>query len=52
MNNYLIVGLVFINLLLIYYYNKKKIKNLFIRKKIKSVDLAEVDEIFFAIKKS
>jgi len=50
MNNYLIVVLVFINLLLIFYYNKKKIKNLFIRQKIKSVDLAEVDEIFLPLK--
>ena len=50
MNNYLIVGLVFINLLLIYYYNKKKIKNLFFKQKITSVDIAEVNEIFLPSK--
>jgi hypothetical protein len=46
MNNYFIVGLIFFNLLLIYYYNKKKLKNLFLKQKIKSVDLIEVNNIF------
>ena len=50
MNNYFIVGLIILNLLLIYYYNKKKIKNLFLKQKIKSVDLVEVNEIFLPSK--
>jgi predicted O-methyltransferase YrrM len=49
MNNYLLAGLIFLNFLLIYYYNKKKIKNFFI-KKIKSVDLEKVNEIFLPSK--
>ena len=52
MNNYILVGLVFFNLLLIYYYNKKIIKNLFFKQKIKSVDLVEVNEIFLPSKVS
>ena len=50
MNNYFIIGLIFLNLLLIYYFNKKKIKNFFFKKKVKSVDLAEVNEIFLPSK--
>ena len=50
MNNYLLAGLIFLNFLLIYYYNKKKIKNFFIKKKIKSVNLDEVNEIFLPSK--
>jgi len=50
MNNYIVAGLIFLNLLLIYYYNKKKIKDLFFKKKIKSVDLMEVNEIFLSSK--
>lgn len=50
MNNYIIVGLIFFNLLLILYFNKKKIKNLFLKQKIKSVDLIEVNKIFLPIK--
>jgi predicted O-methyltransferase YrrM len=50
MNNYFALGLIFLNLLLIYYYNKKKIKNLFFKQKIKSVDLVEVNEIFLPSK--
>ena len=50
MNNYFIVGLIILNLLLIYYYNKKRIKNLFFKQKIKSVDLVEVNEIFLPSK--
>ena len=50
MNNYFALGLIFLNLLLIYYYNKKKIKNLFFKQKIKSVDLVEVNEIFLRSK--
>ena len=50
MNNYFIVGLIILNLLLIYYYNKKRIKNLFFKQKIKSVDLMEVNEIFLPSK--
>ena len=46
MNNYFIAGLIFLNLLIIYYYNKKKIKNLFFKQKVKSVDLVEINEIF------
>ena len=46
MNNYFIAGLIFLNLLLIYSYNRKKIKNLLFKKKVKSVDLAEVNKIF------
>jgi predicted O-methyltransferase YrrM len=49
MNNYFIIGLVFSNLLLIYYYNKKKIKIFFSKKKIKSVDLGEVNNIFLPL---
>jgi predicted O-methyltransferase YrrM len=52
MNNYILVGLIFFNLLLIYYYNKKIIKNLFFKQKIKSVDLVEVNEIFLPSKVS
>jgi hypothetical protein len=52
MNNYTVVGLIFLNLLLIYYYNRKKIKNLFFKQKIKSVDLVEVNEIFLPFKES
>ena len=50
MNNYFIAGLIFLNLLLILYYNKKIIKNLFLKKKIKSVDLVEVNKIFLPSK--
>ena len=50
MNNYFILGLIILNLLLIYYYNKKKIKNLFFKQKIKSLDLVEVNEIFLPSK--
>jgi len=50
MNNYFIEGLIFLNLLIIYYYNKKKIKNLFFKQKITSVDIAEVNEIFLPSK--
>ena len=50
MNNYFITGLIFLNLLLILYYNKKIIKNLFLKKKIKSVDLVEVNKIFLPSK--
>jgi hypothetical protein len=50
MNNYIVAGFIFLNLLLIYYYNKKKIKDLFFKKKIKSVDLVEVNEIFLPSK--
>ncbi len=50
MNNYFIAGLIFLNLLIIYYYNKKKIKNLFFKQKITSVDIAEVNEIFLPSK--
>ena len=50
MNNYFIAGLIFLNLLLILYYNKKTIKNLFLKKKIKSVDLVEVNKIFLPSK--
>ena len=50
MNKYLFASLIFLNFLLIYYYNKKKIKNLFVKKKIKSVDLVEVNEIFLPAK--
>ena len=50
MNNYFIAGLIFLNLLTIYYYNKKKIKNLFFKQKITSVDIAEVNEIFLPSK--
>jgi len=50
MNNYLIFGLISLNLLLIYYYNKKKIKDLFFKQKIKSVDLVEINEIFLPSK--
>ena len=49
MNNYFIIGLVFSNLLLIYYYNKKKFKIFFSKKKIKSVDLREVNNIFLPL---
>jgi hypothetical protein len=49
MNNYFIIGLVFSNLLLIYYYNKKKIKIFLSKKKIKSVDLGEVNNIFLPL---
>lgn len=52
MNNYFVAGLIFLNLLLILYYNKKIIKNLFFKKKIKSVDLVEVNEIFLPSKDS
>ena len=52
MNNYFIAGLIFLNLLLILYYNKRIIKNLFFKQKIKSVDLAEVNEIFLPSKDS
>ena len=52
MNNYILLGLIFFNLLLIYYYNKKIIKNLFFKQKIKSVDLVEVNEIFLPSKVS
>jgi predicted O-methyltransferase YrrM len=50
MNNYFIVGLIILNLLLIYHYNKKKIKNLFFKQKIKSVDLVEVNDIYLPSK--
>ena len=50
MNNYFIVFLVFLNLFLIYHFNKKKIKNLFFKQKITSVDIAEVNEIFLPSK--
>ena len=50
MNNYFIAGLIFLNLLLILYYNKKIIKNLFFKQKIKSVDLVEVNKIFLPSK--
>ena len=50
MNNYFIEGLIFLNLLIIYYYNKKKIKNLFFKQKITSVDIVEVNEIFLPSK--
>jgi hypothetical protein len=50
MNNYFIVFLVFLNLFLIYHFNKKKIKNLFFKQKIKSVDLEEVNKIFLPSK--
>ena len=50
MNNYFIAGLIFLNLLLILYYNKKIIKNLFFKKEIKSVDLVEVNKIFLPSK--
>ncbi len=50
MNNYFTIGLVSIILLLIYFYNKKKIKNLFFKQKITSVDIAEVNEIFLPSK--
>ena len=50
MNNYFIAGLIFLNLLLILYYNKKIIKNLFLKMKIKSVDLVEVNKIFLPSK--
>jgi predicted O-methyltransferase YrrM len=46
MNNYFIVFLVFLNLFLIYYYNKRKIKNLFFKSKIQSIDLEKVHYIF------
>ena len=46
MNNYFVLGLIFLNLFLIYYYNKKKIKNLFFKSKIQSVDLEKVHNIF------
>jgi len=52
MNNYFVAGLIFINLLLILYYNKKIIKNLFFKQKIKSIDLVEVNEIFLPYKDS
>ena len=47
MNNFFTVGLVSIILLLIYFYNKKKIKTFFFKKKIKSIDLVKVNKIFF-----
>ena len=50
MNNYFIAALIFLNLLIIYNYNKKKIKNLFFKQKITSVDIAEVNEIFLPSK--
>ena len=50
MNNYFVAGLIFLNLLIILYYNKKIIKNLFLKKKIKSVDLVEVNKIFLPSK--
>jgi hypothetical protein len=50
MNNFFTVGLVSIILLLIYSYNKKKIKTFFFKKKIKSIDLVKVNKIFFPAK--
>lgn len=41
-----IILLVIINLFIIYFYNKKKIKKFFIKQKIRSVNLSEVNEIF------
>lgn len=43
--------LIIINLFLIYFFNKKKIKKFFFNQKIKSVNLSEVNENFFTIKK-
>jgi predicted O-methyltransferase YrrM len=46
MNNYFILFLIFLNLFLIYYYNKRKVKNLFFKSQIQSVDLEKVHNIF------
>lgn len=50
MSNYLIAVLVCLNFLLVFYFNKKKLKKFFYKKKIKSVDLEEVNEIFLPSK--
>jgi len=42
--------LIIINLFLIYFFNKKKIKKFFFKQKIKSVNLSEVNEIFLPSK--
>ena len=50
MQEYIIIFFVFLNLIILYFYKKKKIKNLILnfilKSKIKSVELSDVHEIF------
>ena len=46
MTKILIFSLFFLNLILIYFLNKKKIKNFFYKSKIQSVELDHLDQIF------
>ena len=46
MTKILIFSLFFLNLILFYFLNKKKIKNFFYKSKIQSVELDHVDQIF------
>jgi hypothetical protein len=50
MQEYIIIFFVFLNLIILYFYKRKKIKNLILnfilKSKIKSVELSDVHEIF------
>ena len=46
MNNYLTIFLIILNLILLYSLYRKKIKKLFYFTKVKSVDLANIHEVF------
>lgn len=48
MNNYLIISLITLNLILFYSLYKKKIKSLFSFYKVRSVDLSNVHEVFLS----
>ena len=48
MNNYLIIFLIFLNLILFYSLYRKKIRSFFSFSKVRSVDLSNIHEVFLS----